>query len=59
VLEAAVRKAFAAAKASGLAAPVVLLAPACASWDQFKSFEHRGDEFARLSRALAEGREVA
>lgn len=26
----------------------ILLAPACASFDQFQSFEHRGDEFIRM-----------
>jgi len=27
---------------------VILLSPACASWDQYKSFEIRGDEFKRI-----------
>lgn len=32
--------------------PVVLLSPACASYDQFRSFEHRGDEFRALVSKL-------
>jgi UDP-N-acetylmuramoylalanine--D-glutamate ligase len=32
----------------------VLLAPACASFDQFESYEHRGRVFKQLVRSLAE-----
>lgn len=52
-LEAAVKLAFADARASGEPHPVVLLSPACASYDQFRSYEERGDNFRAYVSALA------
>lgn len=54
-LETAIRDARAAALRDGIAGAVVLLSPACASFDQFKDFEHRGIEFQRLVAAMPRG----
>ena len=40
------------AQASPAREPVVLLSPACASFDQYRNFEVRGDAFRALVRAL-------
>jgi len=51
-LERAVALAAQEAKAGDLKEPVVLLSPACASFDQFRNFEVRGDAFRELVLAL-------
>jgi UDP-N-acetylmuramoylalanine--D-glutamate ligase len=48
-IEDAVGEAFEAARPDG----TVLLAPACASWDQFADYAERGDRFAAAARSLA------
>ena len=48
-LESAVRRASEAA----VAGDVILLAPACASFDQFQSYEHRGRVFKEVVHSLA------
>src|SRR3984957_2842546 len=50
-LENAVHKAHAVAEPGD----VVLLAPACASFDQFKNYEHRGQVFKETVKALSWG----
>ncbi|MGZ8629651.1 MAG: UDP-N-acetylmuramoyl-L-alanine--D-glutamate ligase [Actinomycetota bacterium] len=47
-IEEAVQRAFDFAERSGC----VLLAPACASWDQFSGYAERGDRFAAAARAM-------
>jgi UDP-N-acetylmuramoylalanine--D-glutamate ligase len=51
-LERAVALASADAEAADRKEPVVLLSPACASFDQFRNFEVRGDAFRELVLAL-------
>ena len=47
-LEEATKKAYGISKEED----IILLSPACASWDQFKNFEIRGDEFIRVVENL-------
>jgi UDP-N-acetylmuramoylalanine--D-glutamate ligase len=49
-LEAAITRSYPLAQQKQ--AKVVLLSPACASFDQYQSFEHRGDHFRSLCRQL-------
>lgn len=52
-LDIAVRQAYEDARASGEPSPIILLSPACASFDQFKDFEARGDAFRALFEDLS------
>ena len=47
-LEEATKKAYVISKEDD----IILLSPACASWDQFKNFEIRGDEFIQVVENL-------
>ena len=51
-LDVAVANAARDAAASGLTDAVVLLSPACASFDQYRNFEIRGAKFRELVTAL-------
>jgi UDP-N-acetylmuramoylalanine--D-glutamate ligase len=51
-LDVAVAAAARDAAASGAPEPVVLLSPACASYDQFPNFERRGDAFRSIVQSL-------
>ncbi|MEL6830029.1 MAG: Mur ligase family protein, partial [Pseudomonadota bacterium] len=52
-LEQAVQAAFEQARNAGEPDPIVLLSPACASFDQFKDFEARGDYYRDIVTALS------
>jgi UDP-N-acetylmuramoylalanine--D-glutamate ligase len=54
-LEVSVTKAFALAQTSESQPATILLSPACASFDQFKSFEQRGDIFCELVQKIKNG----
>ena len=54
-LQTATRHAARDAEHSAAAEPVVLLSPACASFDQYRNFEVRGDMFRDLALQIVSG----
>jgi len=50
--KATLAEAFAAASQSAESGDVVLLSPACASFDQFRDYQDRGEQFRRLVESL-------
>jgi UDP-N-acetylmuramoylalanine--D-glutamate ligase len=52
LLSTTLERALEAAASAAHPGEVVLLSPACASYDQFRDYEHRGEEFRRLVENL-------
>lgn len=50
---ATLRDVFTLAKQHAKPGDTVLLSPACASWDQYPNYEHRGEEFCTLAESIA------
>jgi UDP-N-acetylmuramoylalanine--D-glutamate ligase len=57
-LETAVAQAFVDARDSGEPHPVVLLSPACASYDQFRDFEERGEAFKKIVSGISRAAKI-
>jgi UDP-N-acetylmuramoylalanine--D-glutamate ligase len=57
-LDRALQAAFEDARESNAAEPVVLLSPACASFDQFRDFEQRGDVFREMVKTLIDSQSL-
>src|SRR5262249_19333308 len=55
-LDGAVEAAVNDARGSGENSPVVLFSPACASFDQFRDFEQRGEAFRQIAAKLVKRR---
>lgn len=54
IVSTTLERAVAEATATAKPGEIVLLSPACASYDQFRDFEHRGEEFRKLVQNLSQ-----